>query len=289
MPNKPYAGLSEKETRNMLELIQQGVALDRLIGIGMHPLHRTKLRIHRETLLDDLDPVEVADYLYSKGIFTSEHKNKVVHQSPAKEQNRKLLDMLSRRGPGAYTAFRQYLRREMDWLSKALDKTVVHRSNLGDCSWRTAILSTPSASETETDTPQTPRGRPSASKNRHVTPRGQRHHSRRMDTYSSSSASETETDTPQTPSGRRSTSKNRPVTPRGQRHHSRRMDTYSSSSASETETDTPQTPRGRRSTSKNRPVTPRGQRHHSRRVDTLSSSSASENETDTPQTPRGRR
>ena len=76
-------------------------------------------------LASDLDVKDIVDYLIQDSILTlddvAEIKSKPVRRSCVEE----LLTKLMRKGPQAYTCFRQALQHQYSWLVKQLDATDV--------------------------------------------------------------------------------------------------------------------------------------------------------------------
>ncbi|XP_060081645.1 uncharacterized protein LOC132560955 isoform X2 [Ylistrum balloti] len=81
------------------------------------------LRRNYVTLVDELDPNEVFDYLQQDGIFTESDHELINTGKTRKERCRKLLGILPTRGPDAYYSFKNALKQSCSHLEELLHGT----------------------------------------------------------------------------------------------------------------------------------------------------------------------
>lgn len=71
----------------------------------MEKRHRDLLRKNRITIVNDLEPKDILGHLYQEGIISPDDMERVKAEKTRLEQAEKLLDILPRRGPKAFTVF----------------------------------------------------------------------------------------------------------------------------------------------------------------------------------------
>ncbi|XP_064595107.1 death domain-containing protein CRADD-like [Liolophura sinensis] len=92
----------------------------------MNDMDKTRLRINRSLILQEVRIEHVRDFLYQEGIISEEDMDRCgnVTKTP-RERIACLLDLLPRRGPEAYKAFCSGLQETYPWVVEKLNSTPI--------------------------------------------------------------------------------------------------------------------------------------------------------------------
>lgn len=89
----------------------------------MERVHRNRLDVHRQSIVDDLEVIAISDVLVQRGVFSQDQIASILLEKTDHDQVRKLLDMLPNQGPEAFNIFVDILKSDYDWLAEKLEST----------------------------------------------------------------------------------------------------------------------------------------------------------------------
>ena len=81
----------------------------------MEQKHRDIIRRHYQTLVKEMNTESVIRKLHDMKVLTEEMKLNIEAEQTKYSKNRKLLEIIHRRGPHAFTALRKALLRSGNW------------------------------------------------------------------------------------------------------------------------------------------------------------------------------
>eukprot|EP00094_Tigriopus_californicus_P011739 TCALIF_11342-PA protein Name:"Protein of unknown function" AED:0.59 eAED:0.59 QI:31/0.66/0.75/1/0.66/0.75/4/0/205 len=87
----------------------------------MDRVHRNRLEVHRQSIVDDLEVIVISDTLVEKGVISEAQNTSILLEKTEHDQARKLLDILPNQGPDAFGIFVEVLRSDYDWLAEKLE------------------------------------------------------------------------------------------------------------------------------------------------------------------------
>ncbi|XP_045181592.1 uncharacterized protein LOC123540555 [Mercenaria mercenaria] len=95
----------------------------------MNQKEEAALKKCSERIKKDFDPNYPSLYsLYANDVITHDDMENIMAMGSRETKATKLLTILPRRGPNAFTSFRNFLKKEYDWLAKALDSAFQHQT-----------------------------------------------------------------------------------------------------------------------------------------------------------------
>ncbi len=126
-----YEALTEEEKENLIDLIAEGIHVERFITTGMHPIHQAKLRKNRQDLVKYLNAADILDHLGTEEILAKQGRENLVLSATPADRMDTLLSLLPIAGPTVYGEFRNALSNlGYGWLVSTLDKTTVTASDV---------------------------------------------------------------------------------------------------------------------------------------------------------------
>ena len=125
--------LDEAEQDILDKLKASGVPKGVLERPGMHVIHECKLLNARFDIVRNVLFSDVKEYLRGKGILNEDRSQRIEKETTDSDKTGALLDLLARRGPKAYPAFREaLLENKMTWLTDHLDNMDITVHDLRD-------------------------------------------------------------------------------------------------------------------------------------------------------------
>lgn len=95
----------------------------------MNDMDKTRLRLNRSLILQDVRVEDVQDFLYEKGVISEEDMDKCGNVTKTRrEKIGCLLDLLPHRGPEAYEVFCSSLQETYPWIVEKLNSTPIQET-----------------------------------------------------------------------------------------------------------------------------------------------------------------